>query len=447
MIDGTIAAIASAQAGSARGVVRLSGPETLGVLARAFGDSFGSGAHRRARLPIEDGAVLPVSLTVFHAPRSYTGEDGAEVMTVGNPLVLSRVLERMIACGARQAQPGEFTARAFLAGKLTLDEAESIGARIAAERDEELDAADRVRSGVFGARCAAWADRLAGLLALVEAGIDFTDQEDVVAIEPGRLIEELRGLSREIGASSDGQGVREASSSVPTAVLVGPPNAGKSTLFNALIGRERSVVADAAGTTRDAIVESLGIHGNEVTLVDLPGLDAAARRSGAGTTDAHAQAAARNAIGSADLLIACDPAGRFEVVPNRGAIPVLRVRTKADLSGGPGPVSPEGEPPGLAVCALDGWHLEALRHAIADLATRGSGGDAAIPRHRRAIANALGAIRDALESLEQGDSGVSEPETVAALLRLALDELGSIVGSITPDEVLGRVFASFCVGK
>ncbi len=444
--DDTIAAIASAPGPTARGLVRLSGPQTRGVLSQILEAGAPDGPASYARARLTPSVSLPVAVLAFRAPRSFTGEDAAEILTVGNPIVLERVLDACLNAGARRAAPGEFSARAYLAGKLTLQQAESINARIAAERDEDLEAADRVRAGAFGVRCAAWADRLAGLLALVEAGIDFTDQEDVVAITAEELREQLHTLARELHEAVGGGGPDERTARDPRVVLVGPPNAGKSTLFNALLGRSRSVVSDVAGTTRDAIEEPLDLgRGAVIRLIDLPGLDRA-MEGGHGEPDAEGQVAARRAIDDADLLIACDPSGRFADIPTKPGRPIIRVRTKADL---PTPRSSEGA---LAVCALDGWHLDALQRAIADLAERSSGGDAVVPRHRRSVRLATGSITDALTQLtpyreSTNGAGLEEPETIAACLRSALDELGAVAGQISPDEILGRVFASFCVGK
>ena len=449
-VDDTIAAIASARGGP-RGIVRLSGPGTHGVIARICSDDCPDRSVFRTllRLPASGGrdspvASLPVSVMLFHTPRSYTGQDSAEILTVGNPAVLERVLGVLLDSGARRATPGEFSARAYLHGKLSIEQAEGIAARIAASRDSELEAAERVRTGDFGSRCLGWSDRVADLLALVEAGIDFTDQEDVVAIPADELAAGLDALLGELDAELGGEGATEAETGMPSVVLIGPPNAGKSTLFNALVGGARSVVSDRAGTTRDAIAETIEIGyaggGERVRLIDLPGLDADAGGRGS-DADRAAQEAAVREIASASLLIACDPAGLFESLRGLDERRALRVITKADL-----PHTQGSDRGSIAVCALDGWHLEQLREAIADHAVRDARGDGLIPRHRRALAAARSGIALA-HNLALGDGGLAEPEMVASLLRSALDEIGSVSGRIAPDAVLGRVFASFCVGK
>lgn len=448
--DDTIAAIASPRGFSVRALVRLSGPGTLEILHATLDRPIGNpGAFSaRFRLPIPGGGALPLpaGVMLFRSPRSFTGEDACELLIAGNPRLAERVLFALLEAGARQAEPGEFTARAFLAGKMTLEQAEGVAQRIAAERDEELDAADRVLSGAFGAVVRGWADRLAGLLALVEAGVDFSDQEDVVPISAGELDAALADLIRAIDETIGGRGVGESTADEPRVALVGAPNAGKSTLFNALLGRPRAITHEQAGTTRDVLDEVLDLSrdlpgAGVVRLLDLPGLDAEA--SGAG--DRAAQTQARAAIERADALVFCDPGGKFEGMDLSASKPTIRVRTKADLAFGAG--DPEGEGGALRVCALDGWRLEALRRAIADAACSPGGGGAVVPRHRRALRSGCAMLVDSRARIGGGSGGLRMPELVAASMREALDELGSVCGRVSPDDVIGRIFASFCVGK
>ncbi|MBL8746016.1 MAG: 50S ribosome-binding GTPase [Phycisphaerae bacterium] len=459
MADGdTITALASGAGLSARGIIRLSGPAVGRVLDRwLIGASRAPGAHRaRVRLALEAGgeSELPCLLLVFASPRSYTGEDAAEITLPGHPALLERVARQFMSDPeVRAAQPGEFTARAFLNGKMSLDQAEGVQAAIAARSHAELAAAESLLSGEMGRAYRDLADETARLLALVEAGIDFTDQEDVVPISPRDLAHGLRnclfGLECFLGPAA-----AEAARTEARAVLVGPPNAGKSTLFNALLGRARAVVSDVPGTTRDAIAEPLdlahagaGWKAPSVMLVDLAGLDSALTRSSA--IDSAAQSAAMREIERADVVVLCDTAGRFDEsgLPLSGKR-VIRVRTKADVLR----ASAEDPPSAIAVCALDGWNLAALRRAIADAAS-GAGARAAdasvvVPRHRRALAEARDALRRALASAgPDGARRLESPELIAGEVRLALDALGEIIGRITPDDVLGRVFSVFCVGK
>lgn len=404
---------------------------------------------RPVRIRLPEGE-LPAVLVRFSGRRSYTGEDGAELSFAGGGAVRRAVLDQLMTrgqtLGLRPAEPGEFTARAFLNGKLTGEQAEGVAAVIASRSEGQLAAARRLMAGDTGREFRSLADEIAGALALVEAGIDFVDQEDVVAISAGELRSRLELAESKIKAilgSTAGSRVQEGE---PVVVIAGAPNAGKSTLFNALLGRKRSVVSDVAGTTRDAVRERLKVPSGgwgleHVVLVDLAGLDAALGARSA--IDFEGQRQARLEIDGADVVVLCAPAG--DPWPEGVAGPmarVIRVRTKADLLRG------AAVDAGLAVCGLDGWNVDALRRAIADAATSGGAGDTAevLPRHRAALTAATAGIRGALRRV-RGHGALSEPEVIAMELREALDALGQIAGQISPDDVIGRIFATFCVGK
>ncbi len=456
----TIAAIASPPGRSARAVVRISGRGTRPLLrdrfvhaTEAVGHEVGGAGAMTARFRLAGSLELPCLLLTYRGPRSYTGEDAAEILIPGNPVLGERVLSSLLETpGVRLARPGEFTARAYLNGKLTLDRAESVGALIGARNAEELAAARRLAEGRTGDLHRRWTAEVAALLALVEAGIDFTDQEDVVAIAPESLAARLEALIAEIrahlGAAAGDEPAREA----PTVVLAGAPNAGKSTLFNALLGHRRAIESPEAGTTRDALRETLDLSRDApgapaVTLIDLPGLD------GAPGTGIHAaaQKQARNEISRADLIIHCDPAGRFAeselpVDRDRPGRPIIRVRTKADLAHSAPASDLSLSTSDIPVCALDGWNLRALRRAIADQA-RGSSTAASstVPaRHRRALFAALTALT-AAAGLAPGSR--HNPELVADRLREAAEPLSELIGRLSIEDILGRVFSTFCVGK
>jgi len=444
-----IAAIASPPGRAPRAVLRLSGPGTLALLRDFVGrPQIVRSSAAPARFRLTDSLELPCLLLTFSAPRSYTGEDAAEFQIPGNPALAERVLSRLLEVrGVRLARPGEFTARAFLNGKLSLEQAEAVGALIAARNAEELGAARTLASGRVGDMHRRWAAEITMLLALVEAGIDFTDQEDVVAIAPETLAARLAAIAGEVRAHLGADAGRESPSESPAVVLAGAPNAGKSTLFNALLGRGRAVESPEPGTTRDALREPLDLSREApgaamITLIDLAGLDAAP----GDPIHAAAQIQARNEVACADLVIHCDPSGRFDPLPDLHAAnpprPVIRVRTKADL---PAPV-PRPCGPDLAVCALDGWNIRALRRAIADHA-RGSASAAAsaVPaRHRRALGAALAALTAAAALAPDSRR---QPELVAGRLREAAEAMSELVGRISADEILGRIFSTFCVGK
>ncbi|MBL4591346.1 MAG: 50S ribosome-binding GTPase, partial [Phycisphaerales bacterium] len=309
-----------------------------------------------------------------------------------------------------------------------------------------LAAASALLDGSHGKVCKGWVDQLAGLLALVEAGVDFTDQEDVVAITPADLHAGLESLVAKIKKHLGAQSGQAVVDDLPSVVLVGEPNAGKSTLMNALLGTKRVMVSDQPGTTRDAITERLDLSGDlpgagAVLLSDLPGLG----ERGIDAIDAQAQLSAREKIASCDVCVWCDPSGRFDesVIGVAGNKPTVRVRTKADL------VADSDSGADLAVCAIDGTKIGVLRRAIGDAACArvGEGVGAFVPRHRRAMSAAVIGINLAMNEVKPDASFIEMPELVAVGLRDALDALGELAGEVTPDDVLGRVFATFCIGK
>lgn len=448
----TIAAVASPPGRSATALIRVSGPAARPIARDLLSLPDFPRATRPARFalppsspggPVAPSLPLPVLTLTFPAPGSFTGEDTLEILLPGNPRLVRRVLDALLARpGVRQAEPGEFSARAYLNGKLTLDEAEGIAQRIAAETAEQLRAADALMDGTHAARLRAHADTLTTCLALVEAGVDFADQEDVVPIAPADLTARLLTVATDLAPDA---GPTRADRDRPEAVLVGPPNAGKSTLFNALLGRPRSLVSEVAGTTRDAIVEPLDLSADApgagtIELVDLAGL----ADTHADETDAAAQALARGRLARADVLVWCDPTGAFEsgaFAP--AAKPTVRVRTKADMPG-----TAHAPSDAIALCALDGTNLPTLRRALADAAGAAApAGAVALPRHRRAIAGAHRHLTDAVNLIDPAASALAEPELIADHLRAALNALGELTGPVGTEDLLARVFSAFCVGK
>jgi len=482
-----ILAVGSPPGRSRRGIVRASGPGALelleSIIVRGVRDGGRSVVRVRLRVPAPGIAALAIRMP---GPGSATGDDTFELLLPGNPLLLDRMIDALIAIDprARRAEPGEFSARAFLNGRLTLDEAEGVAELIRASNDDELEAARRLAGGAVAERVRAWSARLAELTALVEAGIDFTDEEDVSAIEPRALADaaaELRrGIEGDLGERATAQAGTAASVAAPGAplrsrreatrlprvALVGAPNAGKSTLFNALVGERRTVESPVAGTTRDAIEAEVDVDGAlRVLLVDLPGLEAGAARE---------HATAWRVLGESDLVLRCVAADVPRLIPEAvetaiASVPSIHVRTRCDRPHAPlesrlriapgAPPAPEaasarddaGAP--LDTSARTGAGIGGLRRAIADAlglrAARLAGDAALLPRHRAALAAAVEHLALA-ESNARRESPVGPwraPEETAAALRLALDAIGSISGATTPDDVLGLVFSRFCVGK
>ena len=450
----TIVAVASPPGSGERGLLRLSGPGAFDLLDAALESPVPRTrgvSMVRLRSTEALGHALPAVLLTMPGPRSFTGEDSAELALPGNPRLLSLVVDGLhaVAQGAgldlREARAGEFTARAFLRGRIDLSQAEGIAASIAAASDRELEAASALREGRLAVEGSAAATSIADLLALVEAGIDFAEEEDVVAIEASALASGLASIRSSLEDLRGRATGLEAASSSPRVVLAGPPNAGKSSLFNALLGRTRSVESPIAGTTRDAICEPLHLAGDdgEVLLVDLAGLDASD-----GLLEQEARRVALAEIDRADLVLHCTPVGRPvdspDAVGTRGE--VVQVATMCDLA-------VESAQHSIATSARTGAGLDALRGEIAvRLATIGdtSGARLAVgARHERGIAEALealGQVDELLEGVPRG-RGPEPAELVAHHLRGALDALATIGGRIEPDEVLGRIYASFCIGK
>jgi tRNA modification GTPase len=448
----TIVAVASPPGASARGIVRTSGPRSwthvLEVL--AGGEALPSMPSRGVWAARLASPPIPVIVVSMPGPSSATGEDCVEIHAPGNPLLLERLVDTLVAASggdARRAHPGEFSARAVLSGAATLADADRVAHAIAAETDAQLQAAQALEHDAPARAAAEDAETLAGTLALVEAGIDFTDQEDVVAIarpEFERRIDALRGRIRGRLASRHGSGRAGGAARI---VLAGAPNAGKSSLFNALLGRMRAVESPERGTTRDAIEEAVALPGGtHAVLVDVPGLEEATE-----TLDVRMQARTADALRRADIVVWCDD-GSEGGDAARAAGPGLRdtrvvhVRTKCDrATSGARADAPGGCRPAIAVAtsARTGAGLDALRTALADAASRVA--------PKSSAADQLGSARS--ELLAEAERALMEagretaPELVAANLRIALDRLGEVAGAIPPDDVLGRLFARFCIGK
>ncbi len=433
---------------AARAVIRISGALTRDLLARVLATPLPnrpSATIARFKLAHHE---LPCLLVLWHAPRSYTGQDSAELILPASEPLVRRVLDAFLALnveGVRLAGPGEFTARAFAAGKLNLEEAEGVAAAIAAGTREELAAARDLMDGHAGAAYHALADELANLAALIEAGIDFTDQEDVVAIAPTLLAQRLdraaADLSARLGSSTEHRVGR------PLVAIVGSPNAGKSTLFNALLARTRTIASDIAGTTRDVVIEPLDLGACIIDLADSAGLDAHAT----GTIDAAARDRALAVTRSAQLVLWCDPAARFDDPRLRLAAEdrAILVRTRADqclVHDRAHDLSHQQDV--LAVCALDGWGLSLLKDRIArEVVGVGNSGSVVVQRHRDVLARVGESIARARAAVDPAARSLAQAELIASHVHAAIDAVGELTGRIERDDVIGRVFARFCVGK
>ena len=435
----TICAISSATGAAARMIVRVSGrlaPQVARELCGG-GEAVPPGASR-ARLHFA-GLAVPAWLYVFRAPRSYTGDDLAEFHLPGNPVLARLLLDHLRARGCRDAEPGEFTARAFFNGRLGLTEAEGVAAAIAAETEDELAAARQLLAGELARRLRPVMDDAAEALALVEVGIDFSD-EDVTFLPADQLRSRARQADAALGRLLDDSARFERLAHEPTAVLVGRPNAGKSTLLNALAGRERAVTSPVAGTTRDVLSAEVALRRGMIRLLDVAGIEA----DDGGTDPIRRQMRDRalRAVGEADLVVLVQDAADAAPPPDVGRPPHLVVRTKADL-----PHARAGAAGGddaLGVSALTGEGLPFLLARLDRLAFGERTARPALALNARHVA-AVQEARDALSRAAAAAGG--SPEVVALELREALDALGRVVGAVTPDDLLGRIFSAFCIGK
>ncbi|WNH54044.1 tRNA uridine-5-carboxymethylaminomethyl(34) synthesis GTPase MnmE [Stenotrophomonas oahuensis] len=441
----TIVAIATAPGAGGVGMLRVSGPKAASI-AQALGCPAPRPRHAHyARFRDAAGEVLDDGIALyFPGPRSFTGEDVVELQGHGSPVVLQQLVARCITLGARQARPGEFSERAFLNGKLDLAQAEAIADLIAASDSRAARAARRSLDGVFSRRVEDAAEQLVLLRIHVEAAIDFADEPlDTLGGEQVRsgLADALRAIVQLRADAERGRRLRDGLH----AVLVGPPNAGKSSLLNALAGSERAIVTDIAGTTRDTLRETIRIDGLELTLVDTAGL-----REGGDAIEREGMRRARAEMQRTDLAIvvvdARDPqAGRDAIGDAILDVPQqLWIHNKSDLLA---EIPPTADPSVVHVSAATGLGLEQLHIRLRELASGGAGDSvegefSARARHVEAITLAIGHAERAESELVH-----EHLELAAEELRLAHEALGEITGRMSADDLLGRIFSSFCIGK
>jgi tRNA modification GTPase len=433
--------------------VRLSGPAAWSVAA--------SVAHlpTPAVGPIDTTLLdpaLPATVLLFAAPRSFTGEDVAELHVPGSPVLLQMILEQARRAGATAAEPGEFTARAFFNRKLDLTEAEGIAATIHAADAQSLRAAGTLRSGHLHQRIDVFATEIVALLAAIEAGIDFSDEADVTFISPAAAHRRLAGLAAQVHQLRRSALRIDGDTALPKAVLVGLPNVGKSALLNALTGQPRAIISSTAGTTRDRLSAILKTPAGAVELIDLPGAENVANELTAAMMDIRTQA-----INDADVVIhVIGPDGSLrtaleELVANQSSNepPFLVVQNKCDLvpARERDPSAWNAFPPRGCVSALTGEGLPELCNAIIRVSQAspiGSAGRVALNLRHRTILQSVAEHLDAAAEISVNPAALTtSPELLAADLRAALDHLGQITGLVSPDDILGHIFSQFCIGK
>ena len=446
----TIAAIATASGTGGVGVVRISGPHALAIAESVCTKSLIPRHAHYARFHDERGETLDDGIALyFKAPASYTGEDVIELQAHGSPAVLRQLLDRCCALGARMARPGEFSERAFLNGKLDLAQAEAVADLISAGDARAARAARRSLDGVFSRRVDALADALLRLRIHVEAAIDFVDEPlDTLGGEAlsrglAQAAADLDALLRE---AERGRKLRDGLH----AVIVGPPNAGKSSLLNALAGSERAIVSDIAGTTRDLLRETVRVDGVELTLVDTAGL-----RTGGDTIEREGMRRAESELTRADLaIVVLDAreiaAGRTAVAEAIADVPQrLWVLNKTDLLTGmpvePAPSEWHGDDT-VRVSARTGAGLDILHARLRALAAgEGDGTEGAFSARARQVDALRRTAQELAAARQQLDADMLE--LTAESLLAGHDALGEITGRLAPDDLLGHIFSSFCIGK
>lgn len=450
-VDDTIVAVSSAWQAACVGIIRLSGPNSFNLASR-LGSTPPAGKKpiwTTARLDFDGNGDLPAAVYWFRAPRSYTGQDVVEIHTVGCLPLLRELSARLIAMGARRALPGEFTARALTLGRLDAGQVEGVLALMQSEHKAAARSAARRARDSRGQRLDRVLERLMDLLARIEAGIDFVDEEDVHFVTPmdavqtiDQVIDDLDDLSAE---PAD-----EHRAGKPHIALVGLPNAGKSTLFNELVGFDRALVSPVLGTTRDVLSA-------ETTLDDLPVVlqDCAGLGGTADDLELATHVATERAARLADLVLwihAADTAWQDRETETCEQVPPRRrlvVQSKSDL------VSPTGTPPppaemaiDIAVSASGGDRIPELRSLIAERVTRLTATETLgrLEEEPRLAIESLGRARDLAA---QTPDDLTSPELVSLELRLALEQLQGVDRMHTPldEELLDRVFSEFCVGK
>ncbi|MEX0936013.1 MAG: tRNA uridine-5-carboxymethylaminomethyl(34) synthesis GTPase MnmE [Gemmatimonadota bacterium] len=454
----TIVALATAPGRGALAVIRMSGPASIRILRAVAPGWEGEEAPRRARptrIEGPDGGELldRAVVTVFPGPGSYTGEDLVEISTHGGALVPTLVQEALERAGARPARPGEFTQRAYLHGKLDLLQAEAIRDLVEAKSRALHRAAIHQVEGGLSNRIALIRERLIGLEALLVHHLDFPDEDDppVPMEEIVRAGAEVRdALEVLLSTAPEGELLRQGA----LTVLAGRPNSGKSSLFNALLGSERAIVTERPGTTRDALEAEVSFDGYPFRLVDTAGL-----RDPGDEIESLGIEFARRYLRGADVVLLCVSSEWGWGAEENGFIgdlredqPVILVQTKSDLGEQGEAAAGEGGDRvrrRVEVSALDGTGLEPLRRVLTDLLFEGlieAGGGQPLLTRRRQVEGVRAARTEVAAFVAALEEGVPA-EMASTHLKPAKTALEELLGVISPEEILDRVFAEFCIGK
>jgi tRNA modification GTPase len=442
----TIAAIATPPGRGGVCVLRISGPDA-GAVGRAV-----AGRLPPARTAVlrrfrdEAGRVIDEGLVLFFpAPRSFTGEDVVELHGHGGPVVADLLLRRLLALGARLARPGEFSQRAFVNGRLDLAQAEAVADLVNSGTAAAARAAARSLTGEFSGRIGRLVEDLTGLRVYVEAALDFPD-EDIDFLADEALRERVRALGRELDSLRAAAGQGAVLRDGMTVVLAGRPNAGKSSLMNRLTGEDTAIVTHLPGTTRDVLRQEIELDGLPLHVIDTAGL-----RSDADLVEEEGIRRARREMAMADrVLLVLDAAAADRPEDHQAGlpagVPVTILRNKIDLLGESPTLEEQGGRAVIALSALTGEGVPLLRRHLQDCVgfrVDAPGALSARRRHLDAIDRARAHVDTGWRQLVDADAG----ELLAEELRLAQDALGEITGAVSSEALLGKIFASFCIGK
>jgi tRNA modification GTPase len=437
----TIFALSSGKPPSGVAVIRVSGPRAREIVEAVAG---GVPADRKAGLRTlrgQEGEIIDRGLVLFFGgPASFTGEDCAEFHLHGGRAVVSVLAEALSGFeGVRPAEAGEFTRRAFVNGKMDLVEAEALGDLIAAETEAQRRFAVSGAGGAQSALYAGWRKRIIHARAMIEAELDFAEEGDVPGSVAAAVWDDVRQLVAEIDAHLAGFHRAEIIREGYSVVIAGSPNAGKSSLLNALAQRDVAIVTEEPGTTRDLVHVALDLGGMKVVVTDTAGI-----REGAGRVESIGIERALDSVRHADLVLALVDI----VAPSAPALPpvtatVLRIGSKVDLAGAS--VASSGDRYDLVVSAKSGEGIDGLLTMIAQRAAAAAGdGSGIIPARARHVALLRDAARSLTTAVNDAHGGL---ELRAEQLRRAGDSFGRIAGTVDVEEVLGAIFSQFCIGK
>ena len=429
----TICALATAP-GGALGIIRVSGSQSLEILSRIFSKNLADAQPNTIHYGhiVESDAVSQhqniideVMVSVFRAPHSYTGEDSAEITCHGSRYIINKVLELLIQHSCRMAEPGEYTQRAYLNGKLDLSQAEAVADLIASTNKATHQIAMSQLRGHFSSALAQLREQLLKLTSLLELELDFSDHEDLEFADRSELLELTKTIDNHITRLTNSFEIGNALKSGIPVAIIGAPNVGKSTLLNALLGEDRAIVSDQQGTTRDAIEDTIQLGGITFRFIDTAGIRHTDDRIELMGIDRSMAAAQRARI----ILMMTEPGVPYPDIEVRDDQTVIRIENKTDF-----------------FQAKYGVGLDQLRQDLLDAAPKTSDTDVIVTnaRHYDALLRAHDSIQRVIDGLQQRLSG----DLLSEDLRQALDILSEITGGqITPQETLNNIFQHFCIGK